>query len=136
MADTGKEVSGVRQAPRSRDDPAPAAGAPRSSAAGALSMASVEPLSMDKVGRFFDGVVEPQGNALVGEMVDENGPLAGRESARPARRTGSLAGQFADDGRSLLFAPNDAPDEMPDQSTELGRLLREQEFRQRRRFGA
>jgi hypothetical protein len=89
---------------------------------------------MDQVGRFFSGVPAPLGNGLIGEMVDENGPLAGRESARGKRKSGSLATQFSDDDRPMLFAPNDAPDELPQQPTELDRLLRQQEFRERRRF--
>jgi hypothetical protein len=91
---------------------------------------------MDQVGRFLSGVIEPRGNALAGEMVDENGPLAGRESARGKRKSGSLATQFSDDDRPMLFAPNDAPEELPQQPTELDRLLRQQDFRERHRFMA
>jgi hypothetical protein len=91
---------------------------------------------MDRVGRFFDGVIAPQGNALVSEMVDENGPLAGRESARGKRKPGALAMQFSDDDRPMLFAPNDAPDELPQEPTEAQRLLRQQELLHRRWFCA
>ena len=118
--------------------PAPAAGALRGqgSRAEALSITQAETLTMDKVGRFLDGIVPPQGNALASEMIDENGPLAGREAARGKRRSGSVALQFSDDDRSLLFSPNDAPDELPQQPTELDRLLRQQECRERRRLFA
>ena len=87
---------------------------------------------MDEIARFFDGRIEPQGNTLVSEMVDDNGPLAGRESARAKRKPGGLAMQFSDDDRSMLFAPNDAPDELPPEQAEAGRLLPQQEFRNRR----
>lgn len=114
----------------------PAAGVSHRQGVGvvALSIASTESLSMERIARFFDLAVAPQGNALVGEMVDENGPLAGRESARAKPRSGGIDRQFSDG--PVLFAPNDAPDELPDQPSELDRLLQRQEFRQRRRFGA
>ena len=101
-------------------------------AARALTRVVPESLAMGQVARFFDGRIEPQGNALVSEMVDENGPLAGRESARAKRKTGALAMQFSDDDRPMLFAPNDAPDELPPEPAEAQRLLRQQEFRNRR----
>lgn len=123
-----------------REPIAPAQGGGRSQAhrdeGGALTVATGETFSMEMVRRFFDGVAAPQGNALVSETVDENGPLAGRESARGRRKAGSLPHQFGDDDRPLLFAPNDAPDQLPQEPTELDRLLRQQEFRERRRFGA
>lgn len=102
----------------------------------ALALTGSQPFSMDRVERFFDSAAMPQGNALVGEMVDENGPPAGRESPRGKRKPGTLPMQFVDDDRPMLFAPNDAPDELPERQTELDRLLRQQEFRERRRFTA
>lgn len=102
----------------------------------ALVLTGSQSFSMDKVERFFDRTILPQGNALVSEMVDENGPVAGRESPRGKRKPGTLPLQFVDDDRPMLFAPNDAPDELPERQTELDRLLRQQEFRERRRFTA
>lgn len=136
--DTGKDrIHRLNEPVRGADAPAPAADMPWPGSGGsALSITKPEPLSMDRVSRFFDAAAEPQGNAMVSEMVDENGPLAGRESARGKRKSGSLAVQFSDDDRSVLFAPDDAPDELPQQPTELDRLLRQQESRERRRFGA
>lgn len=118
--------------------PAPGNGRwrPQRDQGSALTVVASETFSMEWVERFFDGVAAPQGNALVSEMVDENGPLAGRESARGRRKAGSLPHQFGDDDRPLLFAPNDAPDQLPREPIELDRLLRQQEFRERRRFGA
>lgn len=135
--DTGKDrIRGFDEPVPGRDLPAPAAGPsrPGQNRADALSITRTETFSMDKVGRFFDGVIRPQGNALASEMLDESGPPAGRETARARRRPGSLALQFSDDDRSLLFVPNDAPDELPQQPTELDRLLRQQECRERRRY--
>jgi hypothetical protein len=123
-----------RTAPLPGPSPSPSQPQRAADARGALSIAATETFSMDMVSRFFDGVVEPQGNTLVSELVDENGPLAGRESARGRRRPGGLAHQFSDDDRPMLFAPNDAPDQLPQQPTELDSLLRQQEFRERRRF--
>lgn len=137
--DNGQDlIRGFDELARESAAPTPARGPGRlpRDATGALSLAATDSFSMDKVSRFFDGVVEPRGNALVSEMTDENGPLAGRETARARRRPGSLDHQFGDDDRSLLFAPNDAPDQLPQQPTELDRLLRRQEFRERRRFTA
>lgn len=137
--DNGNErVRSLDEPVRERAAPAPGPGLsrPQREARGALSIAATDTFSMDMVSRFFDGVVEPQGNSLASEMVDENGPLAGRESARARRKSGGLAHQFSDDDRPLLFAPNDAPDQLPQQPTELDRLLRQQEFRERRRFTA
>ena len=136
---TGRDnIHGIDNAVPGQHVPAPAPAAVRrqESRADALSITQAETLTMDKVGRFFDGIVRPLGNALASEMIDENGPLAGREAARGKRRSGSVALQFSDDDRSLLFAPNDAPDELPQQRTELDRLLRQQECRERRRFFA
>lgn len=137
--DTGKDrIRGPDEALRKPVAPGPAADTSRrqGNPASALSVTQAETLSMDRVNRFFSGIAEPQGNVLVSEMADENGALAGRETARGKRRSGSLATQFSDDDRSVLFAPNDAPDELPQQPTELDRLLRQQEFRERRRFNA
>ena len=91
------------------DESAPARGIarPLSDLVPALTLTGRQSFSMDQVERFFDRAAEPQGNALVSEMVDENGPLAGRESPRGKRKPGSLPMQFVDD---ILFAPNDAPD--------------------------
>lgn len=127
-----------QQRPQQREGPAPSndGARPQREPGPALTRAGSEALSMDQVGRFFNGSVAPQGNALVGDMVDENGPLAGRESARGKRRPGTLPTQFSDDDRPMLFAPNDAPDELPPDQSQLDRLLREQEFRDRRRFTA
>lgn len=137
--DHGREsIRGVDEPVRERLAPAQGNGRPRPNrdVGPALTVAAGETFSMEMVRRFIDGVGTPQGNALLSEMVDENGPLAGRESARGRRKAGSLPHQFGDDDRPLLFAPNDAPDQLPQQPTELDRLLRQQEFRERRRFGA
>lgn len=138
MENAGNTIRSLDDATRDRSAlPATRrAGWPQGYAAPALSLLAPETLSMDKVARFFDGIIEPQGNALVSELVDENGPLAGRESARGKRRPGAIAMQFIDDDRPTLFAPNDAPDELPSEPTEASKLLREQEFRNRRRFSA
>ena len=40
--------------------------------------------------------------------------------------------RVSDDGRTVLFVPNDAPDELSQGQAELDRLLRQQEFRERR----
>jgi hypothetical protein len=101
-----------------------------------LTLAGSAPFFMDRVGQFFSGTVAPQGNALVSELVDENGPLAGRESARGKRKSSALPMQFGDDDRPVLFAPNDAPDELSQGQSELDRLLRRQECRERRGFTA
>jgi hypothetical protein len=101
-----------------------------------LTLAGSDAFSLDRVGQFFGGSVAPQGNALVSEMVDENGPMAGRESARGKRRSGALPMQFSDDDRPVLFAPNDPPDELSQGQAELDRLLRQQESRERRGFTA
>jgi hypothetical protein len=138
MDNAGNAIRGLDEAARERSG-LPASrrvGWSQGYAAPALTLVAPETLSMDKVARFFDGIVEPQGNALVSELVDENGPLAGRESARGKRKPGSVAMQFSDGDRPMLFAPNDAPDELPSEPTEAGKLLREQEFRNRRRFSA
>lgn len=121
-----------------RDGPAPVTGIvrPQIAFSPALTRADSEPFSMEKVGHFFNNIVAPQGNALVSEMVDENGPLAGREAARGRRKSSALPMQFQDADRSTLFAPNDAPDELPERQSELDRLLQHQESRERRRFGA
>ncbi len=116
--------------------PSPDVVRPQRAPVPALTLANSDAFSMDRVGRFFSGAVVPQGNALVSEMVDENGPLAGRESARGKRRSGALPMQFSDDDRPVLFAPNDAPDELSQEQAELDRLLRRQEFRERRGFTA
>nr|WP_314628163.1 hypothetical protein [uncultured Noviherbaspirillum sp.] len=121
---------------REPEPPLPDLVRPQGGPAPALTLAGSEAFSMDRVGRFFSGAVVPQGNALVGEIVDENGPLAGRESARGKRRSGALPMQFSDDGRTVLFVPNDAPDELPQGQAELDRLLRHQESRERRSFTA
>ena len=109
---------------------------PQREPAPALTRVDSDTFSMDQVARFFNPAVAPQGNALVGDMVDENGPLAGREGARGKRRPGSLPMQFIDVDRSVLFAPNDAPDELPQRQSDLDQLLREQAFRGRRYFTA
>jgi hypothetical protein len=136
MEKAGNVLRGPGDAARGRDAAAPAAGAARPRDGDALSRAGAEALTMDMVERFFNGTPEPQGNALAGEMIDENGPLAGRESARGKRRPGGLAMQFEGGDHTLLFAPNDAPDELPQEPTELDRLLLQQAFRDRRRFTA
>jgi hypothetical protein len=137
MGTGSNRIREIDEPVRGGDAPAAGASQPRGSGAGALSITRAEALSMDKVSRFFDPVIEPRGNVLVSEMVDDNGPPAGKESVRARRRSGSLALQFSEDGdQSLLFAPNDAPDELPQQPTELDRLLRQQELRERRRFSA
>jgi hypothetical protein len=136
--DTGKDrIGGLDPAARERIAPAPArhSSQPQRDRGGALSIAASDAFSIDKVIRFFEGVTEPPGNPLVSEMVDEDGPLPGRETARVRPRSGGLEQQFSDDGHPILFAPNDAPDALPDQSTELDRLLRLQEFRGRRHIG-
>ena len=138
MDNAGNAIRGLDEATRGRGG-SPAArgvGWSQGAAAPALTLVVHETLSMDRVGRFFDGVIAPQGNALVSEMVDENGPLAGRESARGKRKPGALAMQFSDDDRPMLFAPNDAPDELPQEPTEAQRLLRQQELLHRRWFSA
>ena len=132
-------IRGLEETPRGRDEQ-PAThrvGQWPSVPAPALTLVVVPAtLSMDKVGRFFDPVIAPQGNALISELVDENGPLAGRETARARRKPGGLAIQFSDNDHSTLFAPNDAPDELPSEPTEADRLLRQQELRNRHRFSA
>jgi hypothetical protein len=138
MDNAGNAIRGPDEAARERGG-LPAArrvGWSQGHAAPALTLLAPETLSMEKVARFFDGTTGPQGNALVSELVDENGPLAGRETARGKRKPGSVAMQFIDDDRPMLFAPNDAPDELPSEPTEASKLLREQEFRNRRRFSA
>jgi hypothetical protein len=137
MDNGGNRVRGLDETAR-RQGEQPAAGRVGWSqgVARALTLVVPETLTMDRVGRFFTGIVEPKGNALVSEMVDENGPLAGRETARGKRKPGALAMQFSDDDRPTLFAPNDAPDELPQEPTEAQRLLRQQEFRNRRWCGA
>ena len=96
--------------------------------------------TMDQVERFFAAPGFVQGNVLTSEIVDENGPLPGRESARARRKSGGLAVQFGDgDGggtRAVLFAPNDAPDELQEQPSELQSLLREQDSLLRHRYTA
>lgn len=139
--DNGNEIirgPGEPDALQRRDRAAPSTGVgqPQRGPAPALTLAGSDAFSMDRVNRFFDGTVSPQGNALVSELVDENGPLAGRESARGKRRPGALPMQFIDEDRPVLFAPNDAPDELTQGQAELDRLLRRQEFQERRRFMA
>ena len=137
--DNGRDgIRGPDALPRRRDAPETAPGIvrPQGVVAPALSVTGNETFSMDKVKRFFDGNVAPQGNALAGEMIDENGPLAGRESARGKRRSSALPMQFSDADRSVLFAPNHAPDELPQRQSDLDKLLGQQEFRERRRFTA
>jgi hypothetical protein len=91
--------------------------------------------SMQQVERFFAMRDAPPGNALVSEIVDENGPLPGREQSGGRRRTHGVAAHFSDDtDRAVLFAPNDAPDELQQEPTELQALLRQQEGRDRRRY--
>lgn len=137
MDNAGNAIRGLDESARDRSGQ-PASrrvGWSQGYAAPALTLVAPETLSLDKIARFFDGIIEPQGNALVSELVDENGPLAGRETARGKRKSGTVDMQFIDD-RPMLFAPNDAPDELPSEPTEASKLLREQEFRNRRRFGA
>jgi len=136
MEKTGNVIRAPDDAASGRNATAPATGVsmPRGGAGDTLSRSSTETLTMDKVERFFNGTVEPLGNALAGEMIDENGPLAGRESARGKRKAGGLAVQFDGGDHTLLFAPNDAPDELPQEPTELDRLLQQQAFRDLRRF--
>lgn len=138
MDTAGNAIRGLDETPRERDDPPAARGVgwSQGAAAPALTRAAHETFSMDKVGRFFDGAIAPQGNALVSEMVDDNGPLAGRETARGKRKPGALSMQFSDDDRPMLFAPNNPPDELPQEPTEAQRLLRQQEFLHRRWFSA
>lgn len=121
-----------------RDAPGPASGRKQTGdpAAPAPPAARNQSFSMDKVERFFAGAGGPRANVLVSEMIDENGPLAGREPARARRKPGGVTMQFSDDDRSMLLAPNDAPDELPQQPAELDRLLRQQELRGRQRFSA
>ncbi|MDB5760575.1 MAG: hypothetical protein JWM30_3864 [Burkholderia sp.] len=137
MDGAGSDIRGLDDTTRGRAAPTQPTGVRRSPGAGAaLAVVDAETLSMDAVNRFFNRSFEPQGNSLVGDIVDENGPLAGRESARGKRKPGGLAMQFNDVSRSLLFAPNDAPDELPQEPTELDRLLLQQAFRERRSFTA
>jgi hypothetical protein len=96
-----------------------------------------EVFSMAQVERFLARPEAPPGNALASEILDENGPLPGREQSGGRRRTRGLEAHFSDDAsRSVLFAPNDAPDELPQEPTELQALLRHQESRDRRRYTA
>lgn len=96
-----------------------------------------ETFSMAQVERFFARPDTPPGNVLVSEILDENGPLPGREQSGGRRRTRGLEMHFSDDAsRSVLFAPNDAPDELQQEPTELQALLRQQESRDRRRHTA
>lgn len=121
-----------------RDMPAPAQ--PGTAAAPAVVEAiprivRAETFSMHQVERFFSVPDAPPGNVLASEILDENGPLPGREQSGGRRRTRGLEMHFSDDaGRSLLFAPNDAPDELQQEPTELQALLRQQESRDRRRY--
>lgn len=95
-----------------------------------------ESFNMDQVERFFAAPGFMPGNAFASEIVDENGPLPGRESARARRKPGGLAMQFADDdsARAVLFAPNDAPDELPKDPIELQATLRQQDTLLRQRY--
>lgn len=138
MDNAGNAIRRLDEAARERSGPPAARGVGWSQrfTAPALTVLEPEALTLDKVARFFDGLIQPQGNALVSELLDENGALAGRESVRGKRKPGAVAMQFSDDDRTMLFAPNDAPDELPSEPTEAGKLLREQEFRNRRRFSA
>ena len=126
------------QQPGRRDRPASSNDGvrPQRAPAPALTRVDSDTFSMDQLARFFNPTVAPQGNALVGDMIDENGPLPGREGARGKRRPGSLPTQFIDVDRPVLFAPNDAPDELTQRQSDLDRLLREQAFRGRRNFTA
>ncbi len=123
-----------------RDMPAPEgpkAAAEKPAQAPAAGPARAETFSMDLVERFFAMPDAPPGNALAAEILDENGPLPGREQSGGRRRTRGLAMHFSDDAsRSVLFAPNDAPDELQQEPTELQALLRHQESRDRRRYSA
>ena len=133
------DIRGLGDTARLLAEPMPATGVRRSATVGmgaASGASAAETFSMDAVSRFFNRIIEPEGNALIGEMVDENGPLAGRESARGKYKPGALAMQFNDDSRAVLFAPNDAPDELPGEPTQLHRLLQQQVFWERRSFPA
>lgn len=121
-----------RAAPASQErkaapQPAPAEPPPR--------YATPDSFSMQQVERFFAPPGAPPGNALVSEIVDENGPLPGREQSGGRRRTQGLEAHFSgDESRAVLFAPNDAPDQLQEEPTELQVLLRQQEGRDRRRY--
>lgn len=96
-----------------------------------------EPFSMDQVERFFTAPGFVPGNAFASEVFDENGPLPGRDSSRFKRNPGSLAAQFDDETsstRALLFAPNDAPDELPKDPVELQSTLRQPDTLLRHRY--
>ena len=96
-----------------------------------------ETFTMNQIERFLALPDAPPGNVLASEILDENGPLPGREQSGGRRRTRGLEMHFSDDAsRSVLFAPNDAPDELQKDPTELQALLRHQESRDRRRFSA
>ena len=96
-----------------------------------------EAFSMAQVERFLARPEAPPGNVLVSEILDENGPHPGREQSGGRRKTHGLALHFSDDpSHPVLFAPNDAPDELPQEPTELQALLRHQESRDRRRYTA
>ncbi|MET0964443.1 MAG: hypothetical protein ABWY05_16750 [Noviherbaspirillum sp.] len=111
-----------------RDMPAPPARRPNPEPAAAevARPAGSESFTMRQVERFFSAADAPQGNALVSEIVDENGPLPGREQSGGRRRIHGLEAHFSDDAsRPVLFAPNDAPDELQQEPTELQALLRQ-----------
>ena len=96
-----------------------------------------EAFSLAQVERFFASPEPVSGNVLAAEIFDENGPLPGREQSGGRRRTRGLVAHFSDGASaSMLFAPNDAPDELQQEPTELQALLRHQESRDRRRFRA
>ena len=96
-----------------------------------------EPFSMDQVERFFTAPGFVPGNAFASEVFDENGPLPGRDSSRFKRKPGGLASQFDDESsstRALLFAPNDAPDELPQDPVEQQPTLRQPDTLLRHRY--
>lgn len=98
--------------------------------------ARAETFSLDQVERFFAAPGFVAGNVFASEIVDENGPLPGREAARGRRKPGGLAMQFADDDstRPVLFAPNDPPDELPKDPIELQATLRQSDTLLRHRY--